>query len=133
MLWNALWFYNVFLDIFIHYYWPLTSELLYLHQTFTDYVSNQYWYVKMPDVPASYGTPFDFIAFFKVFSYIIDEHSCLNCLIFTKNSYIVTTIHVCSIVFSPIFHRLYDVIFNQYTHFDMFSLLYFIHRSVKFQ
>ena len=40
----------VFFGIFIHYYSPVMSELLYLHQIFTDYVSNQYLYVKMPDV-----------------------------------------------------------------------------------
>ena len=32
------------------------SEVLYLHQNFTDCISNQYRYVKMPDVTASYGT-----------------------------------------------------------------------------
>ena len=32
----------------------------------------------MPDVTASYGSPFDFIAVFGIFSYIIDKHSCLN-------------------------------------------------------
>ena len=40
----------------------------------------------MPDVTASYGTPFDFIAFF---SYIFDDHSCLNCYFSTKLSLIV--------------------------------------------
>ena len=42
-LWNALWFYCVFLWIFIHF-WRLfiMSEVLFLHQTFTDCMSNQY-------------------------------------------------------------------------------------------
>ena len=55
--------YGTFFD-FIEFF---MSELLYLHQTFTDYESNQYWYVKIPDVTASYGTFFDFIAFLGIF------------------------------------------------------------------
>ena len=43
----------------------------------------------MPDVTVSYGTPFDFIMFFWVFSYIFDENSYLNCCISTKLSLIV--------------------------------------------
>ena len=39
----------------------------------------------MPDVTR----PFDFVAFFWVFSYIIDEYSCLKYCIFTKHSQIV--------------------------------------------
>ena len=35
------------------------SEVLYFHQTFTDCISNQYCYVEMPDVTASYGMPMD--------------------------------------------------------------------------
>ena len=30
-----------FLDIFIHYWRPFLSEVLYIHQTFTDFISNQ--------------------------------------------------------------------------------------------
>ena len=41
---------------------------------------------EMPDVTASYGTPFGFIAFFWVFAYIIDYHLCLKYFIFTKFS-----------------------------------------------
>ena len=40
------------------------SELLYFHQTFTYYISNQYVYVKMSNVAASYGMPLNFITFF---------------------------------------------------------------------
>ena len=32
----------------------------------------------MPDVTASYGTSFDFIAFFRIFSKIIDDQKCLK-------------------------------------------------------
>ena len=47
------------LGIFIYYYWPFMFELLYLHQTCTNCVSNQYtyWYVDMTNVTASYGMP----------------------------------------------------------------------------
>ena len=38
----------------------------------------------MPDLAASYGRIFVFIAFFCVFSYMIDEYSCLKYCIFTK-------------------------------------------------
>ena len=43
------------------------SELLYLHQSFIDCVSNQYWYVKISDVIASYGMPFNFFYVFCEF------------------------------------------------------------------
>ena len=46
----------------------------------------------MPDLTACYGMPFDFIVFFFVFSYIIDYHTCLNCLISTNLSQIVCLI-----------------------------------------
>ena len=51
----------------------------------------------MPDVLASYGMPFDFIAFFGFFSYIIDEHSCLKYFIFTKLSEIVFSMSTCQV------------------------------------
>ena len=56
-----------FSSIFIHFWQPFISELLYIHQTFTDCISNQYWYVKMSDVSdetANYGMPTNFITFF---------------------------------------------------------------------
>ena len=36
-----------FLGIFIHYWQPFMSEVLYLHQTFTDCMSNQYTHFDM--------------------------------------------------------------------------------------
>ena len=39
-----------FLGISIHYWRPFMSEVLYLHQTFTDYVSNQYTHYNMWNV-----------------------------------------------------------------------------------
>ena len=53
----------VFLSIFVHFCRPFMSELLYLHQTFTDCISNQYLYVKISDLTASYGMPLNFIPF----------------------------------------------------------------------
>ena len=38
-LWKVPWFYCIF---FMHYWRQFMSELLYLHQTFTDCLSNQY-------------------------------------------------------------------------------------------
>ena len=40
------------------------------------YLSNPYWYVKMPDVTASYGMPPNFIMFLTIL-HKIDEYSCL--------------------------------------------------------
>ena len=53
----------------------------------------------MPDVAASYGTLLDSIAVFKEFSYIIDEHLCLNCFISTKLLKIVCLINVHILVY----------------------------------
>ena len=50
------------------------------------------WYIDVPDVTAIYGTPFDFIAFFWVFSYIL-LFSCLKYCIFIKFSQIVYLIN----------------------------------------
>ena len=44
------------------------SKVLYLHQTFADCISNEYWYVKIPYVPASYGMSLKFITFFAYFA-----------------------------------------------------------------
>ena len=52
----------------------------------------------MPEVTASYGTPLDLIAFFWVFSYIIDDHSRLTYCIFTKLSQIVYLINIHNLV-----------------------------------
>ena len=58
------------------------------------YLANAYILIYfMPDVTASSETPFDFIVFFWVFSYIFDDHSCLNCCISTKLSLIVYLIN----------------------------------------
>ena len=38
--------------------------------------THKFLYINMPELPASYGTPFDFIAFFWTFLHIIDYHSC---------------------------------------------------------
>ena len=48
----------------------------------------------MPDVTVSYGRAIDLIMFFWVFSYIIDDLSCLKSCIFTKHSQIAYLINV---------------------------------------
>ena len=63
---TSLVFIAFFLDIFIYFWGPFMSELLYLHQIFIDCVSNQYWYVKMLDVSASYELPLNFITFLRI-------------------------------------------------------------------
>ena len=40
------------------------SELLYLHQTFTDCACNSFTHFGMPNVTAGYGRFYDLIAFF---------------------------------------------------------------------
>ena len=50
--------------------------------------------IDIPYVTACYGTSFVFVAFFWVFSYFIDDHSCLNCCVFTKLSQIMSLINV---------------------------------------
>ena len=53
-LWNAFWFYCVFWVFSLLTILPFMSELLYLHQTSTNCVSNQYiWYFDMPDATIS--------------------------------------------------------------------------------
>ena len=48
----------------------------------------------MPDVTASFETPLDYVVYFKEFSYIIDNYSCLKYYIFTKLSQTVCLINV---------------------------------------
>ena len=66
----------------------------YLHQTLTEYVSNQYTHFDsdMPDVTVSY-------CIFYESSYIIDEHSCLKYFIFTKLSQIMCLINAHILVY----------------------------------
>ena len=66
----------------------------YLHQTFTDYISNQYWYINMSIVTVSYGMPLNFITFLLRILNKIDEYSCLKCCIYTKLLWIICLIHL---------------------------------------
>ena len=50
-LWKAFWFYYVFGGIFIYNWQTFVSEVLYLYQTFTYYLSNQYTYTKLSTCP----------------------------------------------------------------------------------
>ena len=73
------------------------SELLYLHQTFSDCVSYQHWYVKMSDLTVSYGMRLGFLRFFAIFA----------------QNY--SSIHVWSALFSLNLHKL--CIWCEYKHF----------------
>ena len=83
------------------YFLSYMSKLLYLHQTFNDCVSIQYWYVKIPDGTPIYEKPLNFIIFY-----------CEFC---TK----LTNIHVWSVLPSPLssrhIHKL--CIWCEYNHF----------------
>ena len=97
-------FFIAFLGIFI---WrPFMSQLFYLHQTFTYCICNQYWYVKMPDVTASYRKPLNFMCFFEFG---------------TK----LTNIHVWSDLSSPNFHIL--CILYEYKYFVIMKCQIWLH------
>ena len=68
------------------------SELLYSSQTFTDCVTGQCWYVKLPNVTVSYRMSAIFLQFWRIL-YKIDEYSCLKWSIFTKLPQIVCLIN----------------------------------------
>ena len=78
----------------------------------------------MPDVTACFGTFFDFIAFFWIFSYTFDEHSCLKYCIFTKVSQIVCIINVHFLVCQ---HAKYDSslwnVLWEFKHYTFIKLL----------
>ena len=85
-LWNTFGFYCVFWVFSCIIWRPFMSELLYLPQTFTDYASNQYTHIYMSTYQMGLQImerPLILLLFFWVFSYIIDDHSCQKCYIFT--------------------------------------------------
>ena len=51
------------------------------------------------DVTVNYGTLLDFYCIFWEFSYLIDDHSCLNCCISTKLSHNVCLINLHIVVY----------------------------------
>ena len=58
-----------FLGIFIHYWLPFRSKVLYLHQNFTDCISNQKFKIQIlicwqPDITSIYGSFSGLIRFF---------------------------------------------------------------------
>ena len=95
ILWNALWFYNIFGHFFMHYYWTFMSEWLYLHQTFTDYISNQYThiYIRHARCHSKLWNTFWFYSVFLWILYTIDEYSCVTYGISTKLLRIVCLIN----------------------------------------
>ena len=62
---------------------------IYLHQTFTGWVSNKYTHFYMPNVTAGYGRISDLIAFFGPFIHNLVLHTYLKRYIFTKLSQFV--------------------------------------------
>ena len=56
----------LFLGIFIHFWRPFGSEFFYLYQNFTYCLSNQYWYVKVPDVNESYVKSLILLRFLRI-------------------------------------------------------------------
>ena len=85
-LWNALWFYCGFLDIFIHFWRPFMSEFLEIHQP------NFLWLCILSKLicqnakcVAIYEKSPNFITFFLQILHKIEEYSCLKCFIFTKH------------------------------------------------
>ena len=71
-----------FLDIFIHYYWLFMSQLLYLQQTFTDYVCNQYTYTDMSTCQMWLQVVECLLVLLRFF-WKFTSTSCLKCCIFT--------------------------------------------------
>ena len=71
-----------FMSIFIHFYWPFMSEVLYSHQTFTDC----FFLINLVFQYACYESLSDLNAFFGVFSNII---TYLRHFIFIKLEQIV--------------------------------------------
>ena len=85
-----------FLKIFIHKWRPFMFELLYHHKTFKNYVSDKYSYfdISIYQMWLQVMEGLLILLRFWVFSYIVDEHSCLKYCIFTKLLQIVCLINV---------------------------------------
>ena len=92
-LWNTIWFYCVYwVFLTTIHIWNIIS----LYKTFTYYVSNQDWYVKMSDVTTSYGISPKFSTFFANFaqnwwifmSEVLYLHQTfINCVFDMNNEY----------------------------------------------
>ena len=88
------------------YVWKNTSQIwavfafdsTYLHQTFTECVSNQYTHFNVSTCQMWLQVIEHFLIllrfFLGIFIYLFDNHSCLNCCISTKPSQIVSLINV---------------------------------------
>ena len=77
-----------------------------------------FWYIDMSDKTASYGTTLDFITFFWVFSYIIDDYWCLNCCIFTIKLSQIVCESLCQMTAS------YGMLFDLIEFFMQFSVIW---------
>ena len=116
-----------FLGIFIHFWQPFRSELLYFHHTFTDCLSNLFWYIKVPNVSTSYGMPLNYSIRQK-----IDEYLYLKYCIFTKFSHIVHLInaHILLCWYARCNYKLWKVLcFNCSLEILIFDTLFYIKLS----
>ena len=92
---SVLWFYCGFLGIYMLYYWPFMSELLCLHQTFDDCVSNHYEY-KNWSASQMWLQVIDSSLILLYFRYFSDNwklYSCLKWCISIKLSQVVFRIN----------------------------------------
>ena len=121
---------------------------IYLYQTFTECVSNQYtfWYNYMPDVTASYGTPFVLLRLFGYFHTLLlcIDIRCLDRSILTKLLLIVYLINTHILIYqsAKCDCRLRNVILFYFTLFFanfahnrwifMSEMLYFHHINCVF-
>ena len=116
--------FTAFFRVFVHNWRPFASELFYLHQTFTDCVSNQYIHFNMPDVPASCGMPLGFITFCFEILPTINDYSCLRCCIFTKLSQIacLINVHVLKFQYAKYDCRLWKVFWFNYFFLEFYMI-----------
>ena len=90
-----------FSGIFIHYYGPFMSELLYLHQKFTDYISNRYTHSNISTCQMSQQVMECILILFRLLRIVhtIDEYSSLKCCISTKLLRIVFIINTFILIY----------------------------------
>ena len=96
----------------------------YLDQTFTECIY-MFWYINIPELTASYGIFLWFYCVFWSFSYIIIDHSCLNCCISTKLSRIMHLIntHILICWYARCNYKLLELVwFNKF--FENFNVWY---------
>ena len=89
---------------------------LYVYQTYTDCVSNEFWYVNIPDRTVGHGIPYDFIVFFLwIYKHIrwFQIKRVWFCRFYYKNSYL----EIRKSLFMPK-HSQYCIVFRVYIYFS---------------